>query len=133
MFIWKKDYELGMEKIDGEHKMLFEIANKGYELLENQYYLDKYDKIVSILSELSDYAKFHFSEEEEYLKSIGYKKLFTHKIQHDYFIEKVNSVNLALIDSNQDKAILSILDFIVNWIQEHILEMDKDYTRIVNQ
>jgi hemerythrin len=127
MFIWKKEYEIGIEKIDNEHKKIFEIANKGYELLENDFYLDKYDKIMDIVAELKEYAQFHFSEEEAYLASIGYKKLFTHKMQHDSFMEKVNNINLKEIDTNQDKYILEILDFIVKWIQEHILDKDKEY------
>jgi hemerythrin-like metal-binding domain len=130
MFEWKKEYELGIEKIDGEHKKLFDIANKGYDLLKNDLYLDKYDRIMDIVHELRDYAQFHFSAEEEYLQSIGYKKLFTHKMEHDYFIDKISSVDLGKIDSDQDKYITEILDFMVQWIKEHILQKDKEY---VNQ
>ena len=127
MFEWKNEYEIGIEKIDMEHKKIFEIANKGYKLLENDFYVDKYDKILDIIDELREYAQFHFSEEEDYLASIGYKKLFTHKIQHDYFIEKVSNINLKEIDTDQDKYITEILDFIVKWIKEHILDKDKEY------
>ncbi|MBL4932143.1 bacteriohemerythrin [Clostridium paridis] len=127
MFEWKKEYEVGIERIDEEHKKLFDIANKGYSLLKNDLYLDKYDRIMDIVHELKDYAQFHFSAEEEYLKSIGYKKLFTHKMEHDYFIDKISSVDLSKIDSNQDKYITEILDFMVQWIKEHILDKDKEY------
>ncbi|GFP75356.1 bacteriohemerythrin [Clostridium fungisolvens] len=127
MFNWKPEFELGMEKIDNEHKKLFEIANKGYELLVNDFYVDKYDRIMEIIVELRDYAQFHFSAEEEYLASIGYKKLFTHKIEHDSFIQKVSNVNLNDVDSNQDKYVQDLLDFIVIWIKEHIMEKDREY------
>ncbi|GFZ31382.1 bacteriohemerythrin [Clostridium zeae] len=127
MFNWKPEFELGMEKIDNEHKKLFEIANKGYELLKNDFYVDKYDRIMEIIVELKDYAQFHFSAEEEYLASIGYKKLFTHKIEHDSFIQKVSNVNLNDVDSNQDKYVQDLLDFIVIWIKEHIMEKDREY------
>ncbi|GKU25241.1 bacteriohemerythrin [Clostridium folliculivorans] len=127
MFNWKPEFELGMEKIDNEHKKLFEIANKGYELLKNDFYVDKYDRIMEIIVELRDYAQFHFSAEEEYLASIGYKKLFTHKIEHDSFIQKVSNVNLNDVDSNQDKYVQDLLDFIVIWIKEHIMEKDREY------
>lgn len=127
MFNWKPEFELGMEKIDNEHKKLFEIANKGYELLKNDFYVDKYDRIMEIIVELRDYAQFHFSAEEEYLASIGYKKLFTHKIEHDSFMQKVSNVNLNDVDSNQDKYVQDLLDFIVIWIKEHIMEKDREY------
>ncbi|MBK1813842.1 bacteriohemerythrin [Clostridium sp. YIM B02505] len=127
MFNWKPEFELGMEKIDNEHKKLFEIANKGYELLKNDFYVDKYDRIMEIIVELRDYAQFHFTAEEEYLASIGYKKLFSHKIEHDSFMQKVNNVNLNDVDSNQDKYVQDLLDFIVLWIKEHIMEKDREY------
>jgi hemerythrin len=127
MFEWKSEYELGMEKIDAEHKKLFDIANKGYELLVNDFYVDKYDRIMEIIIELKDYAQFHFTAEEEYLASIGYKKLFSHKIEHDSFIQKVSNVNLNDVDSNQDKYVQDLLDFIVMWIKEHIMEKDREY------
>ena len=130
MFEWKKEYEIGIEKIDTQHKKLFEIADRGYALLKNDLYLDKYDRILDLLNELKDYTQFHFSEEEKYMESIGHKKLFTHKIEHNQFIEKISNVNLKSLDNNQDKYIVEMLDFIVNWIKNHILEKDKEY---VNQ
>ncbi|AAK78055.1 hemerythrin [Clostridium acetobutylicum] len=127
MFVWKDEFELGIDKIDNEHRKLFEIANKGYELLKNEFYVDKYDKIMDIIVELKEYAEFHFSEEEDYLASIGYKKLFTHKLEHDSFIKKVESFNIKEIDYDQDKYIQEMLDFVVTWIKEHILEKDREY------
>lgn len=127
MFEWKKEYELGITKVDDEHKKLFEIADRGYELLKNKFVLDKYDKIMAIMTELRDYAQFHFSAEEEYMMSIGYKKLFTHKIEHDTFIKKVSNIDLNAVDKDQDRYIVELLDFVVQWIQQHILEKDKDY------
>ena len=128
MFEWKKEYETGIEKIDNEHKKLFEIADRGYALLKNDFYLDKYDRIIELLNELKDYTQFHFTGEEAYMESIGHKKLFTHKMQHDAFIEKISNVNLKALDNNQDKYIMELLDFVVDWIKEHILQKDKEYT-----
>lgn len=132
MFVWKAEYELGIEKIDNEHRMIFDIANKGYELLKNEMYVDKFDRIMDIIIELKEYAQFHFSAEEEYMASVGYKKLFTHKLQHDSFIEKVSNVNLKEIDHDQEKYMRDILDYIVTWIKEHILEKDREYIEHTN-
>ena len=78
-----------------------------------------------MLEELKDYAKFHFSFEEDYMLSIRYKGYFSQKVAHDNFIDKVNSFDLNAIDENQDQYILEILDFIVDWISQHILISDK--------
>ena len=49
---WKEEYSLGVEKIDQQHRKLFEIAGRAYELLKDELRIDKYDEIVAILEEL---------------------------------------------------------------------------------
>ena len=125
MIKWKDEYKIGVDEIDQQHKKLFKIANEAYELLKNEFCIDKYDRIIEVLEELKDYAKFHFSFEEDYMLSIKDKGYFSQKAAHDNFIEKVNSFDLNAIDENQDQYILEILDFIVDWISQHILGSDK--------
>jgi hemerythrin len=122
---WKEEYRIGIDHIDEQHQKLFEIANNAYELLKNEFFYDKYDKIIEILSDLRDYAIYHFKSEEEYMLSINYEGYSSQKSAHDGFIEKINSVELDEIDEDQDQYILETLDFIVNWISNHILGSDK--------
>lgn len=128
MFKWKSEYETGIEKSDEQHKKLFEIANRAYELLTNDLYLDKYDKIIHIIEELKDYTVFHFTEEEEYMLSISYKKFFSHKVEHENFIKKFNDIDYNRIDDGQNKYIMELLEFIYRWIDGHILIKDKEYS-----
>lgn len=127
MIKWKDEYSLGVDIIDEQHRKLFEIAGRAYDLLKDELVVDKYDRIVAILGELKDYSVFHFNSEEEYMKSIGYRKFLSHKVIHDDFIEKINGIDLDQVDENQDKYLLDILDFIVRWIDGHILGQDKQY------
>lgn len=127
MIEWRDEFSVGNNEIDTQHKKLFQIAGKAYTLLKDDLVTDKYDQIISILQELKDYTVYHFSFEEEYMKSLGYKRLLSHKVLHDDFIERINNVNLNAIDENQSKYILETLDFIVSWIGEHILGNDKLY------
>lgn len=125
MLKWNDDYLIGVEDIDVQHKKLFEIAGRAYELLKNDFYIDKYDKIIEIIEELKDYAVYHFNYEEKYMLSKGYKKFISHKALHDEFIEKVQNTDLNKIDVDQNEYLLTILEFIVNWTKEHILDKDK--------
>ena len=120
-----KDYHTGIDFIDEEHAKLFEIANRAYDLLTNQFVTDKYDAIVAVLEELRDYTKYHFNHEEEYMKSINYSKRFSQLHQHTQFINKLESYNLKEIDVNQQEGLLEILDFLARWLQSHIKGMDK--------
>ncbi|AEF16463.1 MULTISPECIES: bacteriohemerythrin [Thermoanaerobacterium] len=127
MITWKEDFRLGIDEIDKQHKRLFDIANEAYDLLKNEFAIDKYDHIVEIIKELKDYTIYHFDYEEDYMKSIGFKKLLSHKVLHDDFKEKINNIDLDKIDQNQDEYIKDILNFLVDWIEKHILKDDRLY------
>ena len=125
MLQWKAEYLIGVELIDEQHKHLFEIGNRIYELLENYIYVDKYDKIVAIINELSEYTRYHFKTEENYMIQIKYPKYFDQKVEHDDFIRKIEEIDLRDLDENQNKHIGDILTFVFTWILEHILKKDK--------
>lgn len=125
MIKWKENYEIGVRHIDEQHEKLFEIADRAYKLLTNDFITDKYDKIIEILGELKEYTIFHFKSEEEYMLSIGYKKFLSHKVEHENFINEINNIDLDKIDLNQDGSVKEILEFVVDWIDGHILNQDK--------
>lgn len=125
MYEMKEEYKIGVELIDEQHKKLFELADKAYMLLKDDFSLDKYDKIVHIIEELKEYTIFHFKSEEEYMQSINYKRLFSQKIEHAEFIKKIEGIDLRHIDENQDEGLVKILNFLNDWLTEHILKTDK--------
>lgn len=125
MYEMKEEYKTGIEAIDEQHKKLFDIADRAYMLLKDEYTVDKYDKIVTIIKELKDYTAYHFNFEEEYMESIGYKRMFTQKIEHAEFIKKLDEIDFDKIDKDQDKYILAILQYLNDWLVEHIYEKDK--------
>lgn len=125
MYEMKPEYFTGIEFIDNEHKRLFEIANEVYELLMNEFIPDKYDYIMEVVNELKDYARYHFEHEESYMSSIKYKRLLSHNVEHDGFIERINEYDPDEIDENQKEVLLELLDFLTSWLVDHILMQDK--------
>lgn len=125
MFEWKDSFSIGVPEIDLQHQKLFEIGNRAYELSSNEFYTDKYDKIIEIIDELKEYTVFHFQSEEEYMLKTKYKKYFSQKVAHDDFIQKISTVNLKAIDQDQNRHLKEILAFIYEWTIEHILAEDK--------
>ncbi|MBZ9687173.1 hemerythrin family protein [Clostridium estertheticum] len=124
MFEMKEKFKTGILLIDREHEKLFEIGERAYQLLKSPYDTDKYDKIVEVIEELKEYTIYHFKDEENYMESINYKRLFTQKMDHAAFIEKLEGINLNKVDENQDEAIMEILIFLNDWLINHILEKD---------
>ncbi|EGD46476.1 hemerythrin-like metal-binding protein [Ruminiclostridium papyrosolvens DSM 2782] len=127
MIEWRDEFILGIEKIDEQHKKLFQIASEIYAVMKNQLITDKYDEIVHLITELKDYTIFHFTYEEEYMHSIGYRKLLSHKVEHHDFIEKISNTDYSRIDKDQDQYLMELLDFTVEWIANHIMKTDRAY------
>ncbi|MDF2571079.1 MAG: hemerythrin-like metal-binding protein [Sporomusa sp.] len=125
MVTWKEKYCVGVAEIDEQHKELFSIVNRIQELLSDNLITDKYDGIVAIVNELKDYTIYHFKAEEEYMLKIRYKQLFSHKVLHQDFIEKMNSIDFSQIDNDQNKYLNEILYFVCDWLLAHILKEDK--------
>lgn len=127
MIKWKDEYRLEIEVIDEQHAKLFEIAGRAYDIMKDHFSIDKYDHVIAIMEELKNYAVYHFETEEQYMQSIGYRKFLSHKVQHDDFVQKVAGTDLRKVDENPEKYLLDILDFIVSWIDQHILGQDKRF------
>ena len=125
MIEWKDEYALGIEEIDEQHKQLFEIADRIYALIQNNLVMDKYDGIVAIINELKEYTIYHFAAEEKYMESIGYKKIFSQKVAHNEFLQKMEEIDLDKIDNGQNAYLIETLDFVVEWLGQHILREDK--------
>lgn len=126
MYEMKPEFFTGIELIDNEHHQLFDYANQIYDLLHAEFVPDKYDNIVDILGKLRDYTKKHFADEEAYMESIQYKKIFTQKIQHQAFIDELDKLDLDEISEldNQEETISNLLSFVTDWLIHHILEVD---------
>ncbi|MDE7333770.1 MAG: hemerythrin family protein [Lachnospiraceae bacterium] len=128
MYEMKDEYLTGIDFIDKEHRRLFEIAEETYQLKNDEFIPDKYDRIHNLLNELKDYTEMHFAHEEEYMQSIGYKKLFSQKVQHEAFVNWLEEHDLDHIDDgieDQDTVVGNILTYLTDWLVEHILYTDK--------
>lgn len=124
-FAFVDKYRTGILFVDEEHKRLFEIIGETYHLIQAHMLYDKYDEIIKILDKLKNYTIFHFGDEEEYMKKIDYEKLESHKLLHEAFITKIKEINLDEVDSNQQEYLFGLIDFLLVWLDEHIMKVDK--------
>ena len=118
---------MGIDEIDGQHRRLIEIANEVYTVLNDPWRLDKYNQILKVLDELKAYTIYHFQSEEAYMERIGYKKRFSHAMQHKAFVEKLKAVDMNEVDEAQEKYLRELLGFITDWVVNHIMTTDRLY------
>lgn len=127
IFNWKNEYSTGISAIDLQHRRLFEIGSNIYELATLNDGVDHFDEIMQILDNLKNYAIYHFEFEESYMRSKNFDNIVEHKKLHVNFIDKILSINDKDVDNKQKQVLLKLLDFIANWIGNHILKEDFRY------
>jgi len=118
---WDRAFTVGHEKIDSEHKKLFEIASN----------IDKYkkdsSKIIEIIKELIFYTKYHFANEEIFMESIDYEKLDEHKKIHKDIVDNLNKLIKDINKFSLEEIIEKLVIFVNKNIVEHILIEDKKF------
>ena len=121
---FKTEYIVGNEQIDNEHKKLFEIATNFFKDYENN--LIKMKTIKATLKELSEYIKFHFNHEEEFMDELPYKIFVNrHKKLHKDIIEQFHDLILKIPDLNMDAIERELIHFIEISLIHHIVVEDK--------
>jgi hemerythrin len=126
MFEFTEDCLIGIEEIDNEHRHLFELINRGMELLEYHGEGDSYDEIRALIAELENYAEVHFEHEEKYMEEIKDPGLVSQRIQHGIFKSRVCNWTFADKDTSQEQRELleEMMNYMVKWLYNHIIGSD---------
>jgi hemerythrin len=122
-FHWKEEYSVGIEKIDRQHQHLFELVNN---LIDRSGSTDDVDLTSQMLTEMVNYAKEHFTDEENLMKEYGYPETESHTNQHTYFIDTTAELVISFIE-NRKTTIDEIEEFLQLWLTTHILKSDMKY------
>ena len=129
MFQWEDKYSVGIQSIDNQHKEIFMLLNKLLEAMKMGY---ANDVTIQIIQELERYAVIHFQKEEYFFQRFNYQGSAEHITEHQNFIKKIAVLKSEL---NSGKMILTIelLNFLRDWIEHHILVIDKKYSECFRQ
>ena len=124
-FAFTDEFRTQIPLVDKEHETLFDLVRQTYELVHDEFRVDKFDDIIEIIEELRDYTIKHFADEERYMKSINYDGLAEQVAAHTAFVEKLNNIDFDEIDRDQEDALDRLIKFLLNWLVQHILKVDK--------
>lgn len=130
LIIWDLNtYSVGIKEIDRQHSILVELINRlDYGLTHK---IGK-ETMEDIINYLVDYTVFHFGYEEKLLAENGWQELATHKTIHQAFVNKVASYQQQLKHRDVNEIAESILEFLKDWLLEHISKSDKKYGVFLN-
>jgi hemerythrin len=120
---WDENYSVGVEELDEQHKQLFKIINKIFDIPDTKRVSQS---ISDLLADMREYASVHFATEEKYMSACAYPDITNHIRAHQQYRKKVNDLCAR---STVEKSGLSedILQFLYEWLTAHILNCDKKY------
>lgn len=121
---WKEDYAIGIPVLDQAHEQLFRFARRLTLLSEDR---SKFEWIAQEgIKFLKTYVIRHFSEEEEFMRQIGYSQIEPHVKQHTGMREQIlpRIENRLRNDKYSQEAIIQFVHIIQMWLVKHILAWD---------
>ena len=129
LFKWRNDFSVGIKELDDQHRSFFEILNR---LAEAAGGTKGMVVVGPVLRELKEYSLHHFTEEENWLKVIGFPGLKHQEIQHEFFISQVTDLQ-DRYSKGDGNIPISTLEFLRDWLLNHILENDKKYGTFMHE
>jgi len=125
LFKWDDSLNVGIKKIDDQHRMLIDMLNEFYENIKSK---STKEILADLIKNMKEYVAHHFSTEEELLRQHGYPDFEKHKSEHKVFINKVEDFENRF---NAGRIILSfeITNFFKSWLRNHIQVADKSYSK----
>lgn len=125
-FVWNDDYRIHVESMDRQHQRLFELSEKVHDTIESDI-----ESLYQAIEQLFEYTNYHFKEEEKLLQTHNYPDFKDHKEKHDEIIRQINA--LAIKFKNEEITRENFLALLKDWIFNHILIRDRDYSKFLNE
>lgn len=128
---WNDSLSVGYRSIDLHHKKLLLIINDFAALLKQPKKVYSVN-IGKVIKELSDYTRYHFSEEEKIILKYNCPYYEQHSKIHKEFIEKINANLIPLASGNIEEGI-KFYNFLAEWLIEHIGVEDHEWADYVHK
>lgn len=120
---WKKEYSMGIPKIDEQHKELINLIN----ILSNAYNQKRETPALDYATQkLLEYTLFHFATEELFFQTYQYDEAEEHKKEHAFFIKKISRFKKDF-DESKVNLTQEMIAFLNGWITHHIMNVDQKY------
>ncbi len=125
LFRWNDAYLLGIQEFDTHHQHLMDLLNASFVAFEANVHPTQLGPLLDLLL---DYAGYHFSAEERWMRAHSYPQSEAHTAQHRAFSEKLAELRLEQLNG-QATLNAELFAFLADWLALHILESDADYKR----
>jgi len=120
---WKPQYELGIEAIDSQHRLIMDKFNLLYAAVIGK---EGREAIIGLMTEVLECAQTHFQDEEALFAKHRYPKETEQKKAHQAFRMKSEAIYASFLQ-NAVVNPLELVALLADWIENHMLTMDMEY------
>lgn len=121
---WDDSLEIGVDKIDNQHKELLERINKFFKTIDEG--ITK-EEAVKTLEFLENYTKEHFKDEEELQKKYKYPKYNLQYEEHQDFINQLDTIRYALVRHELSDRLINQMQLkITDYWKNHVMCLDRE-------
>jgi len=126
---WSDKYSVGVRALDDQHTGLFQTLNDLHGAMLKGH---AQSLTGPLLRKLVDYTHRHFAAEESMLVSTGYPGLAAHRVKHRELTKQVEEY-VARFEKGEITLNLSLMNFLRDWLTNHIQKTDKEYGPWLNE
>lgn len=124
---WTQQLSVGHPGLDEQHRQWLSILNDLAQAVEQGR---GPEAVGEALDRLADYTETHFAEEEALFSPTAYPDTEGHREKHEQMRQR-----LARLRQEQRQGLrfvsLEVLQFLQDWLTEHIMKTDKAYARYI--
>ena len=118
ILIWSEKYRVGIDAIDRDHQVIFELTNKVSQpdLTEQAMH--------EVIQEMIAYTRYHFRREETIMSACGYPDLDDHMRYHRNLEDRIDGLAAQYKQTTDPQTLMRLRSFLRNWWSGHIMDVD---------
>lgn len=125
---WDSKYEVGIERIDFEHRIFVGLIKDLHNAVEEH---QPRDRMARIIDEIRLYAAFHFLSEENIMLDANYPAYAEHAAEHARLLSLLDDRAHRFM-RDKDESAERIVDFVFQWFALHTTQVDKQIANHIN-
>ncbi len=129
LITWSDNLVIDNSIIDEQHQIIINLINELYAEFLAGKANETLDKIIE---ELTEYTVIHFQTEETFFERVNYSHKKEHIEEHSEFVNSISKFKIKL-KKNEVNLSYDIMNFLRDWLQNHILVSDKKYIKYLKE
>jgi len=121
ILIWIPELRSGIEAIDRDHQILFDLLNKITHNKSNAIDVDR------VVRKLIDYTHYHFAREEKVMQICHYPDIDAHTALHRKLAENMQDLANAWFSDRSTQTLFKLQKFLRMWLVDHVSKEDTSF------